>query len=223
MPGAESADVATSSTMPSGYAATWSLFTDWCAVTGHRELPADPATVVAFLTGCPAAPETHRRRVAAIDHRHTTAGHPPPGRSAAVLAALGRPTGEPTQLTAETAAAVDAALLGLPSHGWTQGMFGRRDRCLLVLSQIAAVPYRHLATLTAGDVTVTGGTATITTEAWTWTLRPADDVLLCGPCAVARWLRVLDLVVTRPSNRDVAQALKRAKPTTGRLPHLCRS
>src|SRR6478736_6092767 len=110
MPGAESADVATSSTMPSGYAATWSLFTDWCAVTGHRELPADPA-------------------------------------------------------------AVDAALLGLPSHGWTQGMFGRRDRCLLVLSQIAGVPYRHLATLTVGDVTVADGTVTITARGLAWTLR----------------------------------------------------
>src|SRR6478736_6442195 len=141
MPGAESADVATSSTMPSGYAATWALFTD------HRDLPADPATVIGFLTGCPAAPETHRRRVAAIDHQHTANGHPPPGRSAAVLAALGRPTGEPTQLTAETAAAVEAALRALPSHGWTQGMFGRRDRCLLVLSQIAGVPYKHLAAL----------------------------------------------------------------------------
>jgi hypothetical protein len=26
-------------------------------------------------------------------------------------------------------------------------MFGRRDRCLLVLSQIAGVPYKHLAML----------------------------------------------------------------------------
>ena len=42
------------------YAAAWSLFTDWCAVTGHRELPADPATVIAFLTDCPAAGKTHR-------------------------------------------------------------------------------------------------------------------------------------------------------------------
>jgi len=66
-------------------------------------------------------------------------------------------------------------------------MFGRRDRCLLVLSQLAGVPYRHLAKLTAGDVAVADGTATITTQALTWTLRPADgctrraDELGCGP------------------------------------------
>jgi hypothetical protein len=221
MSGAES--VATPSRMPSGYASIWGLFADWCAVTGHRDLPADPATVIGFLTDCPAAPETHRRRVAAIDHRHTAAGHPPPGRSAAVLAALGRPTGEPLHLPAETAAAVEAALRALPSHGWTQGMFGRRDRCLLVLSQIAGVPYRHLATLIGGDVTVADGTATITTPALTWTLDPANDGLLCGPCAVTRWLRILNLVVTRPTNREIARALKKAKPTASGSPHLCRS
>ena len=77
------------------YTAAWSLFTDWCAVTDHPELPADPATLIAFLTDCPAAGKTHRGWVDAIDHRHTAHGFDPPGRSVAVLAALGRPTGEP--------------------------------------------------------------------------------------------------------------------------------
>src|SRR6476661_8016773 len=138
------------------YAAAWALFTDWCAVTGHPELPTDPATVIAFLAECPAAGKTHRGWVAAIDHRHTAHRFDPPGRSAAVLAALGRPTGEPRQVPVETMAAVEATLRALPSHGWTQGIFGRRDRCLLVLSQLGGVPYKHLAMLTAGDVTVAG-------------------------------------------------------------------
>ena len=81
------------------YAAAWALFTDWCAVTGHRDLPADPATVIAFLADCPAAPEDPP--AAGRGHRppaHRDTGIRPPGRSAAVLAALGRPTGEPRQL-----------------------------------------------------------------------------------------------------------------------------
>src|SRR6476469_11118260 len=90
------------------YAAAWSLFTDWCAVAGHPHLPAEPATVIAFLADCPAAPKTHRGWVDAIDHRHTAHGFDPPGRSVAVLAALGRPTGEPHQVPAERAAAVEA-------------------------------------------------------------------------------------------------------------------
>jgi len=181
------------------YAGDWALFTDWCHATGAWELPADPTTLVAFLVDCPAAPATHRRRVAAIDHHHTANGHPPPGRSAPVLAALGRPTGEPRQVPVETATAVEAALRALPSHGWTRGMFGRRDRCLLVLSQLAGVPYRRLATLTAADVTVADGKVTTDSPPGPWTVAADPDPTLCAPCAVTRWLRLLNLVVTAPT------------------------
>ena len=50
-------------------------------------------------------------------------------------------------------------------------MFGRRDRCLLVLSQLAGVPYQHLATLTAGDISIADGVATIRSPAGEWTAR----------------------------------------------------
>src|SRR5664279_3785059 len=139
------------------YASDWALFTDHCAVNGSRALPADPHTVVDFLDSCRAAPATRRRRVAAIDHHHTAAGYQRRGESVLVRAALGRPTGAPFEPTKGDRDAVEAALRGLPSHGWTQGMFGRRDRCLVLLSQLAGVPYRHLATLTAGDVAIAGG------------------------------------------------------------------
>src|SRR5664279_3336002 len=135
------------------YAGDWALFTDHCTVNGSPALPADPGTVVDFLSSCPAAPATRRRRVAAIDHHHTVHGYQRPGESVAVRAALGRPTGAPFQPTETDRDAVEAALRGLPSHGWTAGMFGRRDRCLVVLSQLAGVPYQHLARLTAGDRT----------------------------------------------------------------------
>jgi hypothetical protein len=222
MPETESAEV-TPSRVPSGYTAIWALFTDWCAATGHPALPADPATVTAFLTDCPAAPETRRRRVAAIDHHHTTTRHAPPGRFPAVRAALGRPTGQPPRPSPDTAAAVDAALRALPSHGWTHGMFGRRDRCLLVLSQLAGVPYRDLATATAGDVTLVDGTVTIRWPAGEWTLRPADDGLVCGVCAVVRWLEVLEVAATKVATAEVAGLLKGAPEVTGRSPHVCRT
>ncbi len=205
------------------YAAAWSLFTDWCAVTGHQELPADPTTVIAFLADCPAAGKTHRGWVDAIDHRHTAHGFDPPGRSVPMLAALGRPTGEPRQIPVTTAAAVEAALRALPSHGWTQGIFGRRDRCLLVLYQIAGEPYKHLATLTVGDVTVADGTVAITSSAGGWAVVPDEDPVLCGCCAVTRWLRVVDLAVTKINTGIVAAAVDKAEAVTGESPHLCRS
>jgi len=166
------------------YAADWALFTDYCAATDTTPLPADPQTVVDFLTGCPAAAATQRCRVAAIDHHHTDASYLRPGESVAVRATLGRPTGEPFQPTETDQGAVDLALRGLPSHGWTQGMFGRRDRCLLVLSQLAGVPYRHLTTMTAGDISVADGVVTIRLAAGEWTIDANDDVVVCGSCAV---------------------------------------
>ena len=100
-------------------------------------------------------------------------------------------------------------------------MFGRRDRCLLVLSQLAGVPYHHLARLTAGDIYIAEGVVTIRSEAGEWTLRPADDGLLCGPCAVVRWLKILDLAVTKPSTKIIARALKRTKAVDHRSVHVC--
>ena len=118
---------------------------------------------------------------------------------------------------------VVAALCGLPSHGWTRGMFGRRDRCLLVLSQLGGVPYQQMANLTVGEVTLIEGTATIRSQAGSWEIRPADDGLLCGPCAVTRWVRALDMEVTAVSPRVLARSIRKAAPVTGRSSHLCRS
>ncbi|MGS0684582.1 hypothetical protein ACVBEQ_05435 [Nakamurella sp. GG22] len=204
------------------YAGDWDLFTDWCHTVGEWELPADPDTVLFFLTDCPAAPATHRRRVAAIDHHHTTSGYPRPGESPAVRAAVGRPV--PNQTAAPgMSEEVAAALRGLPSHGWTRGMFGRRDRCLLFLSELAGVPYKHLATLTAADVTMLDGTARVENAAGAWMVAPHEDPVMCASCAVVRWLRVLDLVITRPSKLDLGRALKKAKAVTGGSAHLCQS
>jgi hypothetical protein len=178
------------------YGLDWALFTEWFAVTGHPELPADPGSVLQFLAACPAARATQRCRVAAIDHHHTTANLPRRGRRGG--AGRPRPTDRRTSNIGNESPAVAAALRALPRHGWTHGMFGRRDRCLLVLSQLAGVPYQVLAMLTAGDGSFVGGMATINSAAGAWTLCPASGgALLGGPCAIARWLEVLDVAVTR--------------------------
>ncbi|MEP6563366.1 MAG: hypothetical protein ABJD68_20085 [Nakamurella sp.] len=140
------------------------------------------------------------------------------------MTTLGRPTGQTPPASTETVTAVRAALRALPSHGWTRGMFGRRDRCLLVLSELAGVPYQELALLTAGPVSVADGVGRINTAgATTVTLTAADSPVICGPCAITRWLRVLDVVMTTPSHRVLAQQIRDAAPVTDRSPHLCRS
>jgi len=201
------------------YRQDWTLFTDWCAATGHWDLPTDPDTVLEFLTDCPATRSTQRCRVAAIDRHHTTGGFSRPGESAAVRAALGRPVSAREPAPPEMTDRMAAALRDLPSHGWTQGMFGRRDRCLLVLSQLAGVPYKDLAILTAGDISLVDGTATINSSAGSWTVTPDGNPILCGSCAVVRWLRVLDVAVTKISTAAVADAVGHAKAVTSGSPH----
>ncbi len=119
-------------------------------------------------------------------------------------------------------AQVEAALRRLPSHGWINGWFGRRDRALLVLAQ-AGVAYRRIAALTAGDIAVIDGVATINTTIGSVTLHPDENPALCGPCALVRWLRALHLAVTKPSTRTLAWAIDRSPAVDGASPHLCRS
>jgi len=117
---------------------------------------------------------------------------------------------------------VEAALRRLPSHGWINGWFGRRDRALLVLAQ-AGVPYRRIAALTASDIAVFDGVATINPTIRSVILHPDEDPVVCGPCALVRWLRALHLALTSPATRTLARAIDRAPAVDGSSPHLCRS
>lgn len=193
------------------YLAAWQLFADWCQAVGASSLPAEPGTVAEFLRDCPAADATTRRRVLVIDAQHLAAGFAPPGQSTDVLLASGRPAPAPSGATPITPA-LEVALRFLPSHGWTQGMFGRRDRCLLFLSQQAGISYQQLARLTVADV-LTGHPA----------LAMNDDPVLCGPCALTRWLRLLEYAETRFNTSIIGRALADTAPLAADSPHLCRS
>lgn len=201
------------------YAGDWAVFADWCAVNDVNALPAEPDTVVTFLAECRCAPATGRRRIAAIDHHHAAAGQAKPGESTAVRALLCRPIGNSFKASPDTIAAVEAALRGLPSQGWTRGMFGRRDRCLLVLSQLAEVSYKQLAHMVVSNVQVADGAASVANAR---TLAATENPVLCGACAVARWLRVLDLTVTKFSTAVLKEKVGKANRLTSSSPHLCR-
>jgi len=87
----------------------------------------------------------------------------------------------------------------------------------------AGVPYRRIAALTAGDITLTDTVATINTTIGLVTLYPDEDPVVCGPCALVRWLRALHLALTSPATRTLAGAIDRAPAVDGASPHLCRS
>ena len=128
---------------------------------------------------------------------------------------------EPPHLTHSTDQ-VEAVLRVLPSHGWTAGWTGRRDRALLALSELAGLSFGQIASLTCGDLTVADGVATIRTSGGRISLPANDDDMLCGPCSLARWVHALDLTVVYPG-RVIAAVIARAVPLTPDSPHLCQS
>jgi hypothetical protein len=122
---------------------------------------------------------------------------------------------------------VEILLRLLPSHGWTTGVLGRRDRALLTLAADTAIPYRQLAALTVGQLHTPGGQgggATITDALGAeHVLDSNQDPVLSGPCALVRWRRVLDTVVTRHATRALVDLLKDAEEVTAASHHPCQA
>jgi hypothetical protein len=119
---------------------------------------------------------------------------------------------------------VEAALRALPSHGWTAGWVGRRDRALLVLWRHAGLPFTEIADLTVDDIRIQDGVATIARpDGSAVRLEMTADGLLCGPCGLTRWLHAVDLSTLHSDGRVVASVIARAVPLTAHSPHVCQS
>ncbi len=147
-----------------------------------------------------------------------------PSQSHRAVSSLGRPRSGPSRtVDGRPTPQVENVLRSLPSHGWPAGWIGRRDRALLVLAELAGLRVEQIAAVAAGDVTIAQGAATIRTQGGTTILRGVDDDLLCGPCALARWVHALDLTVVYPDGRVIAAVIARAVPLRSDSPHLCHS
>lgn len=115
---------------------------------------------------------------------------------------------------------VDVLMRLLPSHGWTAGLFGRRDRALLTLAAATPIPYRQVPRLAVRQLHIAGGAATVTDHHGQTHLvdSKAADPVLCGPCALVRWRRVLD---TEVQHKSVKELLKDAQAVTASGHHPC--
>jgi len=196
-----------------GYAADWALFTDWCAATGRPSLPTDAATISAFTAACPAAPATQRRRLTALQHHHRINGYQLPADHPAAPA-------EPTRVPIDLGQ-VEMAMRLLPSTGWIGGLFGRRDRALLTVAVHTQIPYRQIAALTVRQLRIGGGVAIITDQHGAEHLLESDESpVLCGPCALVRWRRLLDITVATRT-RMSEFLTKKAKEVTETSHHPC--
>ncbi len=114
---------------------------------------------------------------------------------------------------------VDEALRSLPRHGWVPG----RDRALLALSQTAEVPYQVIADLVVGNITIARGVAVICTSIGTVELAGDPDALLCGPCALSRWVHMLDMTAIYSDRAISAAVIARGAALSAHSPHVCDS
>lgn len=68
------------------YRNDWTQFSDWCEKNGLQNLPADPETLVYYITflGKTLKASSIKRKMTAISQRHETAGYPSPTKLALV-------------------------------------------------------------------------------------------------------------------------------------------
>jgi integrase len=140
------------------YRADWTHYAAWCAAKAFTPVPADPATVGAYLTSLAEshAPTTIRRRLAAIGKAHRFNDLPwNPGHRdiQEPLQALLRLHGRPV----EKAAALSLAMLRQLVATCDRTARGRRDRALLLIGFAAALRRSELVALQVEDVARVGG------------------------------------------------------------------
>lgn len=238
------------------YRRDWDRFADWTLDQRYPALPATPAVVAGYLTAAAAELDAHDRPVyktatlvrwvSSINQIHRAAGHPAPGRSELVRRTLGgikrqhgtRPSRRDPLLLTDL-----RALLGplQQSFGaWPAGVAARRDAALLLLGFTLASRRSELTTLQLGDLTLhpDDGLHVLlrrskTDQEGRGQVKAAPrgrNLATCAPCAVARWVHLVDAADTAeptPDGRDrqrlaVMPVLRgQARPVPGDG-HVCR-
>ncbi|MBP2371727.1 hypothetical protein [Pseudonocardia parietis] len=198
------------------YATDWAHFTGWCATAGRDALPAGVDTVRLYLADLEAirdpdgsamfSPATMARRLAAIAAAHRDAGHPSPTRDpavGAVLTGIKRTRAHTThQMRPLLLDDVRTLLSGMEYGTWPGGLTAARDAVVLLAGFAGALRRGELAALTVGDLTfhpADGLHVRIRSSKTDQDARGATIVLpygryagTCPPCAVLRWLRLLE-------------------------------
>lgn len=139
------------------YRSDWQHFTTWCGGTHAASLPAEPATVAAYVAALADGgkkPATIARRLAAISQAHQLAGHDSPSRTEvvrSVLKGIRRAHGTAQrQVAPATTPIVKAMVEQLPAT-----LAGKRDRALLLLGFAGAFRRSELVSGRVDDVAFT--------------------------------------------------------------------
>lgn len=235
------------------YASDWARFTAWCRARRAAPLPASPLLVAAYLAeaadtvgtdgGWSYTPATLRRWTSAINHHHSSAGAIAPGSAAAVrdtLAAIRREHSiAPRRRSPLLLAELRLILGGLDTVTWPGVCAARRDAALLLAGFAGALRRSELSALDTADVSFHRSDGihlrirrSKTDQDGEGTVRALPfgaDPLTCAPCALRRWIEVLDAAdaggrvallrvlagIADPSGRHVCRARQAPNTTTG--------
>ncbi|WJJ14441.1 hypothetical protein P9990_26920 (plasmid) [Prescottella equi] len=148
----------------------------------------------------------------AITWHHDHAGLPAPGRSDTIQDLLDERRAARLQRVSEP---LWQQIPQLHTGGWPQGLFGRRDAALLLLTA-AGVPLQQITRLQRSHITCNGETLAVDTGRYRYRLDPTTGDPELTPVAVyRRWAQVVAFTDRHPSTRTLAAHL-----TRGHLPDI---
>jgi len=129
------------------------IFTAWCTERGGTALPADPATVAAFVDamGAIRKPATVSRYVASIDHMHRAVDLLPPGASNAARLAMRR-LRKTKGTRQDQAKALRWTTLDKALNRFGGDLIDLRDAALLTLAYDTFARASELVAIRVGDV-----------------------------------------------------------------------
>jgi integrase len=197
------------------YGDAWAIFTTWCEGQGVRPLPAEPATVAAFMA---ARADAGRRvltielELTAISEAHKAAGLPSSRSHPAVVATrkgIRRRLGmTPHQKAALSTTQLRSMVTALPAR-----LIGTRDRALLLLGFAGAFRRSELVGLDVEDLAFCSDGLKVTLRSSktdqegigrTIGIPFSIDPAMCPVRAVRCWLDA-GLVTTGPVFREVSR------------------
>lgn len=138
------------------YRNDWTQFSDWCEKNGLQDLPADPETLVYYLTflGKTLKASSIKRKMTAISQRHETAGYSSPTKTALVKGVwngIQRSIG----IKEEGKDALWLDDLRQIVQNLPNSLIGTRNRALLVIGWAGALRRSELVQLNSEDISKT--------------------------------------------------------------------
>jgi integrase len=233
---AETLDQSVAENTKRAYAADWRRFESWCQQHEALSLPAAPKLVALYLNeaaGAGRAVATLARWLTSIGDKHTSAGYARPGDNEGVKAAMkgirhrvGTRQRRVSPLLTDDLADLVA---NLDFATWPNQVSATRDAAVLLAGFAGAFRRSELASLTIGDVRPSRADGvhlvlrrSKTDQTGAGHVKPLPygrNPLTCAPCAIWRWIAVIDLI---DDSRPRA-ALMRLFANTDRTTHSCRN